>query len=145
MNFSRLAKLIRQSKRVYVIGNGGSAANASHMVNDLIARGVKAYALTDPAIISMLANDYGYAEIFARQIAVYGEEEDLLIALSGSGKSRNILEAISTAQALNMQVCGVFGDFGAPVDEWTINAGKDMQKAEEEQLHLCHYLWRVLG
>ena len=145
MNFSRLAKLIRQSKRVYVIGNGGSAANASHMVNDLIARGVKAYALTDPAIISMLANDYGYAEIFARQIAVYGEEEDLLIALSGSGKSRNILEAISTAQALNMQVCGVFGDFGAPVDEWTINAGKDMQKAEEEQLHLCHYLWKVLG
>ena len=115
------------------------------MVNDLIARGVKAYALTDPAIISMLANDYGYAEIFARQIAVYGEEEDLLIALSGSGKSRNILEAISTAQALNMQVCGVFGDFGAPVDEWTINAGKDMQKAEEEQLHLCHYLWKVLG
>lgn len=127
-----LVEKIKRAKRVYIIGNGGSYANAIHMQNDLLGCGVKAYTL-DPATLTAIANDHAYELIFSRWLSVVGERGDLLIALSGSGKSKNILNGITTAEAIGMEVEKIFG---AP--------RLGMQDAEEEQVHIGHDLMRAL-
>jgi phosphoheptose isomerase len=105
------------------------------MANDLVSCGVKAYALvSDVSTLTAIGNDFGYENVFSRQLAVFGEKDDLLICLSGSGKSKNILNAIETAQDRGMKVLKVFGS--------EMNQG--MQDAEEYQLKLAHDLMRSL-
>lgn len=122
-----LSDKIRSSSRVYIIGNGGSYANSSHIVNDLLSKGVKAYCM-DTATLTAFANDYGYEEVFSRWINIVGEPSDLLIVLSGSGKSKNILKAVATAKNMGMTV---WEEFGAA-------KGLNMQEAEEAQLKIGH-------
>ena len=119
-------------RRVYVIGNGGSYANATHTVNDLLSAGIKAYTI-DPATLTAFANDHGYENAFSKWIGIVGEREDALIALSGSGKSPNILNAVAEAERIGMTVHKVYG----------ADMGMDMQKAEEYQLVLAHSLRRI--
>ena len=130
----QLAESIRKAKRVYIAGNGGSAANAIHIANDLISVGIKAHALTaDVATLTAIANDYGYEYVFSRQLEVFAEKGDLLIAMSGSGTSQNILNAIREATWIGMDVFKIFGN----------ERGEAMQAAEESQLSLGHeaMLW----
>ena len=127
-----LSERIRRARRVFIIGNGGSYANAIHICNDLLMCGVKAFTL-DAASLTASANDHGYESVFERWIEVVGEDADLLIALSGSGKSANILRAIAAAERKGMDVARVFG---APA--------LDMQAAEERQISLGHELMREL-
>ena len=122
-----LLEAIEQSNRVYVIGNGGSYANAQHICNDLLACGVRAYTC-DSATLSAFANDYGWDVALSRWLAVVGESGDLLVALSGSGKSPNILNAICEAERHGMLVYRIFGN----------ERGEDMQEAEEAQLTIGH-------
>lgn len=128
-----LPERVRKAKRVYLIGNGGSYANASHIANDLISAGVRAYTL-DAATLTAVANDYSYALVFAHWIRTVGEKGDLLIALSGSGTSPNIMEAMAAARDIGMDV------------ELVTNYLKkaDMQESEEIQIELGHDLWRAL-
>lgn len=128
-----LADVVRKAKRVYIIGNGGSYSNAGHICNDLLGCGIKAYTL-DPATLTASANDYGFDTVFERWIEVVGENADLLIALSGSGKSPNILRAIATAERIGMSV---WREFGAA-------QSLDMQSAEERQIWLGHEVMRCL-
>lgn len=130
---SDLSAAVRRAKRVYLIGNGGSYANAMHIANDLIACGVKAYTL-DPATLTASANDHGYASVFERWISTVGEPGDLLIALSGSGKSANIMAALWRAQSLGMETHLVTDYLRT----------RDMQQSEEDQLRLGHELMREL-
>lgn len=129
---ANLLDQVLRAKRVYLIGNGGSFANAVHICNDLLLRGIKAYTI-DPASLTASANDYGYETVFSRWIATVGEKGDLLIALSGSGKSPNILLAIAEAEARGMEVYRMFG------------CGKNMQDAENEQLVMGHEVYRELA
>ena len=131
-NTSLLEK-IRRASRVYVIGNGWSYANAMHIANDLIACGVRAYTL-DPATLTATANDYGYERAFARWLGIMGDKGDLVIALSGSGTSPNILRGLETAQALGM-------DFHLVTDYLK---NRDMQQSEEDQIVLGHHIMKAL-
>jgi len=124
-----LVSLIRAADRVYVIGNGGSYANSFHLVNDLLSCGVKAYTI-DPATLSAFANDFGWENAIARWIRTVGMPQDLLIAMSGSGRSKNILNAVFAAQSIGMSLCRIFGN----------ERGEDMQAAEEAQLIIGHEL-----
>jgi len=124
-----LAEQVRAAKRVYIVGNGGSYANAQHICNDLLSCGVRVYTI-DSATLSAFANDYGWDVALSRWLSVVGEEGDLLIALSGSGKSRNILNAIDEAIVMGMTVHRIFGS----------TRGEDMQTAEENQLIIGHQL-----
>ena len=126
-----LSERISKAKRVYVVGNGGSYANSSHIVNDLLSVGIKAFCL-DPATLTAFANDYGYEYIYSKWLQIVGEEGDLLIALSGSGKSPNILKACSVAENIGMTV---WREFGA-------DQGLDMQSAEEKQIALGHLIMK---
>jgi len=129
--YVELAEAIERAKRVYLIGNGGSYANAVHICNDLLACGVRAHVL-DPATLTASANDFGYQNVFSRWLSVVGEPGDLLIALSGSGKSHNILKACHAAEKLGMDVWQEFGALRA----------LDMQESEEAQVALGHNLLR---
>ena len=129
----RLLMDINDAKRVYIIGNGGSYANAQHICNDLLSAGIRAYTL-DSATLSAFANDDGWDEALARWLDVVGEPGDLLLALSGSGKSRNILNAVETAKSLGMNVYCFFGN----------ERNENMQEAEESQLILGHEVAQCL-
>ena len=107
----KLVDAIRKAKRTYIIGNGGSYANAAHLANDLLACGIRAFTL-DPATLSASANDFGYETVFARWIRVVGEAGDLLIALSGSGNSPNIIQALIEARLVGMTTFAITGLFG---------------------------------
>ena len=79
---------------VFICGNGGSATTAEHFTNDLFSKGVRAVCLnSNTSILTMIANDFGYEYVFSKQLEVYAEPEDLLIVISCSGKSENIIRA----------------------------------------------------
>lgn len=130
---SSLIELVRKAKRVYIAGNGGSSANAAHICNDLETCGIRAHVMNE-ATKSAWENDYKHEDVFAKWINLHGEPGDLLIALSGSGKSPNILNAVSAALAKGMEV---HMEFGA-------SQGFDMQASEERQIWLGHELMRGL-
>ena len=98
-----LIGLLMTANHVYLCGNGGSAANAIHIANDLVSVGIRAHPLTaDVATLTAIANDYGYEFVFSRQLAVFAQRGDLLIVLSGSGNSENILQALASAKHLGI-------------------------------------------
>ena len=143
-------------RQVFICGNGGSAANALHIANDLhygigacgpapIIPGMRVEALpANTGIITCLANDTGYENIYANQLEVRANENDILIALSGSGNSINIVKAIETAKQLKMKSVAILAFDGGQCKDLADLAIHfpidDMQIAEDTQLiigHLC--------
>ena len=116
---AHLATAFRQGNRLFTAGNGGSAADATHIAAEFLSRchfdraPLPAIALpANPAALTALANDYGVETLFARQIQALGRPGDVLLALSTSGNSPNILRAIETAAAQGLIVIGFAGPTG---------------------------------
>ena len=116
-DFISLILETRQSgKRIFIFGNGGSAATASHFANDLSAgtrswkKPFKAISLSDNnAVLTAIGNDCGYDEIFVQQLKVHLEEKDVVIAISASGNSSNVLKAVEYANNLGAHTVGLTG------------------------------------
>lgn len=115
---SRLDLAFREGKKVAFVGNGGSATEATHIAAEFIGKCVieheplAAISLTDSnAILTAIANDYGIEEIFSRQVTALLREGDILVSLSTSGKSLNVLNAIDRANALGVHTVLWMGDF----------------------------------
>ena len=109
--------------RIFLCGNGGSAADAQHIAAELIGRFVNdrralpAIALTtDTSALTAIGNDYGYDEVFSRQVEGLCREGDVLIAISTSGNSGNVLKAIDTAHRAGASVIGLSGKSGGALD-----------------------------
>lgn len=109
----------REGGKIILIGNGGSAADAQHIAAEFIGRfklereSLPAIALTtNTPVITALANDYGYDTIFSRQLEALAKDKDILIAISTSGNSPNILNAIETAKSKNIKIIGMTGRSG---------------------------------
>lgn len=103
----------RAGKKVILVGNGGSAAIASHQAVDLWKNGgIKATAFNDASLLTCIGNDYGYPDVFAKPIEMFADRGDLVIAISSSGKSVNILNAVDSAQKRGCTTIG-FSGFGA--------------------------------
>ena len=141
---------------VYICGNGGSAANAMHMANDFhygigacgaapSLPGLRVEALpANAGIITCLANDTGYNNIYAHQLQVKGRRDDLLIVLSGSGNSANVVRALEIAKQIGMKSIAILAFSGGlcrELADMSIHFEiDDMQIAEDTQLvvgHLC--------
>lgn len=107
----RLFSRIKQNeKQVFFIGNGGSAAIASHMTADFMKNGgMKTYSLYDNSVTTCMGNDYGYEHIFSRPLSFLGREGDLLVAISSSGNSMNIRNAVDVAREKGMCVLTMTG------------------------------------
>jgi D-sedoheptulose 7-phosphate isomerase len=143
-------------RQVFFCGNGGSAGNAIHLANDFLygiakrtGAGLKVQALSaNPAVMTCLANDVGYDYIYSEQLAVLAVSGDLLVVLSGSGNSPNILRVLEQANSMGVKSCAILGYTGGqcksladlsihfPVD--------DMQIAEDMQLVVGHMLMKWL-
>jgi D-sedoheptulose 7-phosphate isomerase len=107
---------LRRRNKILICGNGGSAADAQHWAGELVSRfnydrpGLAAVALTtDTSILTAIGNDYGYERLFARQIEAIGVPGDLLLAISTSGRSPNVLAALRAAQAGGLTSIGLTG------------------------------------
>ncbi|MES2285127.1 MAG: SIS domain-containing protein [Bacteroidota bacterium] len=93
-------QLVKKSKRIFFIGNGGSNSICSHMMEDYMKiAGYPTFAFSDAALITCYANDYGYENAMAEWLKIHFNSEDLLVAISSSGKSLNILNAVETAKS----------------------------------------------
>ena len=145
----------RRGGTIYSCGNGGSMCDAMHFAEEWTGRfrsdraALPALAFSDPSHMTCIANDFGYEQVFARQIAVFGEPGDLLLVLSGSGKSPNILFALGKARELGVKSWGLFGAWNglhamAKLADCCIIFGKDMQEAEDHQLTVGHDVLRWL-
>ncbi len=147
-----LQRAWRSNKVIYLCGNGGSAGNAIHLANDFlygagvkIGGGLRAEALSaNSAVITCLANDCGYDHIYSEQIRVKAEPGDVLIVLSGSGNSPNIVKALEVGNSIGMETFAILGYSGGRCKEIAKNSIhfeiNDMQIAEDMQLivgHMC--------
>ncbi|HEX7466829.1 MAG TPA: phosphoheptose isomerase [Usitatibacter sp.] len=114
-----LAIALKSGKKVLSCGNGGSAADSQHFAAEMVGRfererrGVPGIALTtDTSALTAIANDYGFDRVFSRQVEALGREGDFLLAISTSGNSKNVIEAIRAAQALDLVVIALTGRDG---------------------------------
>lgn len=121
---SQSVAALRGGHKLLFVGNGGSAADAQHWAGELVSRfyydrpGLPAIALTtDTSILTAIGNDYGYDYVFARQVEALGQEGDVLVAISTSGNSRNVVRAIEAARAKRMVVMGFTGRGGGQMAE----------------------------
>ena len=110
---------LRNGNKVLFAGNGGSAADSQHLAGELVSRfyydrpGLPSFALTtDTSVLTAIGNDYGYERLFARQIEAVGVAGDIFFAISTSGNSPNILEAIRTAREKGLITVGMTGSNG---------------------------------
>lgn len=124
-----LIKLIKEARFVFVCGNGGSASTAEHFTNDLFSKGIPAICLnSNTSIMTMIGNDFGYEFVFARQLKLFAGPLDLLITISCSGTSPNIVNG--QAAALNK---------GTKVYAFeTFTTDRDYGKLEDKHLALVH-------
>ncbi|MEN9653951.1 MAG: hypothetical protein RL235_63 [Chlamydiota bacterium] len=108
--YGRVRDLLTQSGSIYVIGNGGSAGIASHFSNDLMkALKIPSHTLYDSNLLTCLANDYGYAEVFSYPLDILLKPGDVLVAISSSGKSTNIVKAAQIAKDRGASVIALTG------------------------------------
>ncbi len=147
----------KNKKKIYICGNGGSAANAMHIANDLIygagissGKGFDIEALTsNSSVLTCLANDIGYENIFSEQLRVKAKKGDILIVMSGSGNSKNILNALKFSNKIGMKSFAILGYSGGKAKKLAnvpihINVN-DMQISEDTQLIIGHLLMKLLN
>ena len=146
----------RDDRQVFICGNGGSAANAVHLANDFlygidkpIGRGLRVTALpANTAVLTCLANDVSYAEIYAQQLIALARPGDVLIALSGSGNSPNIVRALEKGRELGLTTVAILGYSGGralKLAQHPIHfAIDDMQVAEDIQMIVGHMVMQHL-
>ncbi len=109
--------------RIFSAGNGGSMCDAMHFAEELTGRFRKnrsplaAMAISDPAHLSCVANDYGFQYVFSRTIEAFGKKGDCFLAISTSGQSENIIQAVHSAKAQGMTVIGLLGKDGGKLKE----------------------------
>ena len=114
-----ICKALRDGQKVMLCGNGGSAADAQHIAAELMGRfladrsPLPAVALTtDTSALTAIGNDYAFDEIFARQVRGLGRADDVLVGISTSGNSRNVIRALEVARELGMLTIGLTGENG---------------------------------
>ncbi|OGT47450.1 MAG: phosphoheptose isomerase [Gammaproteobacteria bacterium RIFCSPHIGHO2_12_FULL_41_20] len=138
------AQALRQGKKIFFVGNGGSAADSQHLAAELVSRlrydrpGLAAIALTtDTSALTAIGNDYAYEQVFSRQIEAIGQSGDVLIGITTSGKSPNILKALEAARAKGMVAIGFTG-LRAPLLVERCDIVLNVPATEIPKIQECH-------
>jgi D-sedoheptulose 7-phosphate isomerase len=127
--FSMTIKGVLKNKgKIIIFGNGGSAADSQHFAAELVVKlkkkrkAIPALALTtDSSIITAVGNDYSFKKIFSRQLEALAKKQDVAIAISTSGKSENIIDALKYCQQKNIKTIGILGNQGVPAKKFCNN------------------------
>lgn len=154
----RVLEAYQNDRRLILLGNGGSAATASHLVADFqkmiyLAGGkpFRAMACTDSMpLVTAWGNDTDYANVFAEQVRTWAEPGDVVLAISGSGNSPNVLKAVDVARERGATTIGLSGFAGGAlagkVDLSIVVPSDNMQRIEDVHMILGHlFFWRMLG
>jgi len=149
-----VVQALAAGKPLLVCGNGGSAADAMHITGELIGRflverrALKAICLADnPAVLTAWSNDYSYETVFARQVEAYGQPGAVLLGLSTSGNSANVVAAFEQARAMGVVTIAMTGEGGgrmAAVSDHLL-AVPSRQTPLIQQLHICLYHYLCMG
>jgi len=142
---------LAKGRALLVCGNGGSASDAMHITGELVGRflkerrALKAICLSDnPVVLTAWSNDYSYETVFARQVEAYGEKGAVLLGISTSGTSKNVLLAFEAAAKLGMKTIALTGEGGAHLDSQVdyLLAVPSGSTPFIQQVHIClyHYL-----
>ncbi|MFN7570950.1 MAG: D-sedoheptulose 7-phosphate isomerase [Betaproteobacteria bacterium] len=146
-----LADTFAAGGRVYSCGNGGSMCDAMHFAEELTGRyrdnrpGYGATAIADPGHLTCVGNDYGYEQVFARYVQAHGRAGDVLLAITTSGTSKNIIAAAKVARERGVKVIGLTGRDGTPIVELSDIAivtpgGKYADRVQELHIKVIHIL-----
>jgi D-sedoheptulose 7-phosphate isomerase len=150
-----LAGTIQSGHKILVCGNGGSAADSQHFAAEIVGRFLKerqawpAIALTtDTSILSAVANDYGSAHLFARQVEGLGQAQDAFIGISTSGNSENVLRAMAKAREVGMQTVGLLGGDGGRLrgmaHQEIVVPGSTSPPIQEGHIFIIHHWARMI-
>ncbi len=150
-----LSDTFNNGNKLIIFGNGGSAADASHIAGEFVNRfrkerpGLPAIALnTDTAVLTSIANDYDFSEVFTRQIKALAQEGDVVIAISTSGNSPNILKAVDTAKKKKLKVIvftGAKGDkLAAKADHAFTIPSSNTPRIQETYITLGHVICQMV-
>ena len=150
---NRISGVLGSRGKLLIAGNGGSAADASHFAAEMIVRltatterpSLPALCLNvDPSVMTAAANDFGYESVFSRQIEGLGTKGDLLIVISTSGNSPNLIKAVQTARDKGILATGLLGGTGGKlkdlVDRPLIIPHLSTQRIQEEHIFIIHLL-----
>ncbi|MFP4369190.1 MAG: SIS domain-containing protein [Candidatus Kapaibacterium sp.] len=148
-----LANALKKGNKILFCGNGGSAADSQHLAAELVIRfrssierrALPAIALTvDPSLMTAGGNDYGFENVFARATEAYGKKGDILVGISTSGNSENVMRAADKASELDMKVIGLLGNDGGKIkgacDSSVIIPGKITARIQESHILVGH-IW----
>ena len=146
-----MSAALRSGRKILWCGNGGSAADSQHMAAEIVGRfrrerrGLPSIALTtDTSILTAVSNDYGFETVFARQVEALGDEGDVLIGISTSGNSRNVVEALTAARASNIVTVAFTGAGGGRIatlaDHLFAVQSRDTARIQEAHILAGHML-----
>lgn len=150
-----IAKTLNEGGKILIFGNGGSATDASHIAAEFVNRfkrerpGLPAIALnTDMAVITAIANDYDYSEIFSKQIRAFGQQGDIAIGISTSGSSRNVIKGIETAKKRGLKTIAFTSKKGekliSKVDYAFAVSSEETPRIQEAHITLGHILCELV-
>ncbi len=146
---------LKKNRKIFIMGNGGSAADAQHIAAEIIGRykierrGLPAIALTtDTSVISSIANDYGFLHVFDRQVKALAQKEDVVIGISTGGTSANVVNALKTANELGCQTIGFSGkdggEFNAICDVNLLVDSNDTPRIQEMHILIGHTICHLI-
>jgi len=146
---------LKNKKKIFMAGNGGSAADAQHFAAELAGKfekerkGLSAFALTaNTSNITAIGNDYGFDVIFSRQIEGQGDEGDVFVGISTSGNSKNIVHAIETAKKMKMAAIGLLGNQGGIIknlcDTSIVIPSNSTARIQECHILIIHILSKII-
>lgn len=150
------ATAVSNGNKILFCGNGGSASDSQHLAGELVGRlkgnrrSLPAIALgADSAVMSCIANDFGYEQVFARQVEGLGRPGDVLFGISTSGKSRNVVLAVQAANALGIHTVGLLGGSGGELMDicnqtLCISASTDTARIQEAHILIGHCLCALI-
>jgi D-sedoheptulose 7-phosphate isomerase len=150
---NQISGVIGSGGKILIAGNGGSAADSSHFAGEMIVRltsdnnrqALPAIALSvDSSVLTAAANDYGFENVFSRQVEGLGNKGDMLFTISTSGNSQNLINAVKTAKARQMITVGLLGSDGGQlltmVEKALVVPHPSTQRVQEEHIFIIHNL-----
>lgn len=127
----QIKKCVDKGSKILVMGNGGSSSETEHMVSEFVTHGIRAFSLNNPSTVTAIANDDNYSKVYSEQLKVLLSEGDLVIGLSTSGRSENILKGYEVCEYNGIEYIDWPRRFNS------INF-KDTARIQEQQLKLMH-------
>jgi D-sedoheptulose 7-phosphate isomerase len=150
-----IANAYKNNKKIIIAGNGGSLCDGMHFAEELTGqfrkkrKALNAISLSDPGFLSCCANDFGYESVFSRGVEAYGSKDDIFIALSTSGNSENLVNAVKMASDMGLITIAFLGKDGGNMKnscdiEWVVKGFLTSDRIQEAHMSAIHIIIRII-